>query len=167
MQTLDSDEVSIHIDAPPGDVYALVADVTRAPEFSPEIVRCTWVDGASGPVVGARFKATNKVSRGPSWTNTPVVTAASPGVEFGFSRTEKLTGTIAWRYRFEAEGTGTRVSESYEVMRPVSRVGWFVIGSLFGCRDRRAELRQGMQETLERLRACAARSPHGKASSDG
>jgi len=166
MQTLDSDEVSIHIDASPEDVYAMVADVTRTPEFSPEILSCCWLDGATGPAVGARFKATNKVARGPSWTNTPVVTAASPGREFAFSRTEKFTGTIARRYRLEPEGTGVRVTESYEVVRPVSRLGWFVIGRLFGCRDRRADLRIGMQQTLERLRECAAASPRGAPSAE-
>ena len=33
-------------------VYELVADVTRMPEFSPEIRRCSWLDGATGPAVG-------------------------------------------------------------------------------------------------------------------
>jgi hypothetical protein len=132
MQTLDSDEISLHIDASPDDVYALVADVTRTPEFSPEILRCTWLDGATGPAVGARFEAVNKVMRGPSWKNRPVVTTVESGREFAFSRTEKLSGTVAWRYRFEPEDGGTRVTESYDVTQPVSRLGWFVIGRLFG-----------------------------------
>ena len=34
MQTLDHDQVSVHIDAPPEAVYALVADVTRMSELS-------------------------------------------------------------------------------------------------------------------------------------
>ncbi len=61
MQTLDTDRVSIHIDARPEEVYDIVADVTRTPEFSPEILKCTWLDGATGPTVGARFAAVNKV----------------------------------------------------------------------------------------------------------
>ncbi len=79
MQSLDHDEVSTYIDAQPDEVYALVADVTRTPEFSPEILECVWLDGATGPGVGVRFEATNKVSRGPSWKNRPVVVAAEPG----------------------------------------------------------------------------------------
>lgn len=55
MQTLDSDEVTVHIDAHPDVVYDLIADVTRMPEFSPEVIRCEWLDGATGPAVGARF----------------------------------------------------------------------------------------------------------------
>lgn len=155
MQTLDRDELTIVIEAPPEEVYALVADVTRTPEFSPEVIHCAWVEGSTGPAVGARFQATNKVSRGRPWKNRPVVVAADPGREFAFSRTEKFSGTIIWRYRFEPLRTGTRVTESYEVTRPISRLGWFVIERLFGGHDRRGDLRQGMQQTLERLRATA------------
>ena len=158
MQRLDHDRVSAYVDAPPDQVYALVADVTRTPELSPEILRCTWLDGATGPAVGARFEAVNKVARGPAWKNRPVVTAAEPGREFAFARTERLVGTLEWRYRFAPEGSGTRVTESYEVTRPISRAGWVVI-RLFGSRDRRAELRAGMETTLRRLAEAAAGRP--------
>ena len=157
MQTLDHDHVRVHIDAPPEAVYALVADVTRTPEFSPEIQRCTWLDGAAGPAAGARFEAVNKVSRGPAWKNRPVVIAAQPGREFAFSRTERLSGTLVWRYQLEPDGSGTRLTESYEVTRPISRLGWFIIGRLFGWHDRRTELHAGMQQTLERIRETAER----------
>lgn len=157
MQTLDHDRVSVHIGAPPDVAYDLVADVTRTPEFSPEIARCTWLDGAAGPAAGARFEAVNKASRGPAWKNRPVVTAAQPGREFAFSRTEKLSGTLVWRYRLEPDGAGTRLTESYEVTRPVSRLGWFIIGRLYGCHNRRAELRAGMDQTVQRIRETAER----------
>ena len=155
MQTLDHDSVSTYMDAPPAVVYELVADVTRMPEFSPEIRRCTWLDGATGPAVGARFAAVNKVQHRPGWTNKPVVTVVEPGRVFEFARTEKFAGTVRWAYRFEPEGSGTRVTESYEVTRPISVLGWFVIGWLFGRRDRRADLRSGMEQTLERMRSVA------------
>lgn len=50
------------------------------------------------------------------------------------------------------DADGTLVTESYEVIAPVSRMGWFVIGAFYGCRDRRAELKDGMNQTLQRLR---------------
>ena len=157
MQTLDRDEVTLTIDAPRDAVYALVADVTRTPEFSPEIRRCTWLDGATGPAVGARFEAVNKAGRGPAWKNRPVVIAADPGHEFAFSRTEKGAGTLVWRYRFEPVEGGTLVTESYEVTEPITRFGWFIIGGVYGNKDRRSDLRTGMQQTLERLRVTVER----------
>jgi uncharacterized protein YndB with AHSA1/START domain len=152
IQQLDHDSVSLRVPARPEDVYAAVADVTRTPEFSPEILQCTWLDGATGPAVGARFKARNKVPNRPAWHNKPVVTVVDPGREFAFARTEAFAGTVEWTYRFEPDGDGTLITESYEVTKPLSPVGWFIIGVLFARKDRRSDLRAGMEETLQRLR---------------
>jgi uncharacterized protein YndB with AHSA1/START domain len=156
-QDFDHDTVSMRMDAPPEAVYALVADVTRTPEFSPEVLSCTWLDGATGPAVGARFKAQNKVANRPAWHNTPVVTVVDPGREFAFERSEPFGGTVEWRYRFEPDGAGTLVTESYKVIKPLSIVGWFIIGTLFARKDRRRDLRTGMTQTLERMRATVER----------
>jgi hypothetical protein len=159
MQTLDHDTVSVRMAAPADRIYELVADVTRTPEFSPEILRCTWLDGATGPAVGARFAAVNKVPRRPPWTNKPVVTAADPATKFAFARTERFAGTVEWTYELQPDGDGTLVTESYAVTKPLSPIGWFIIGTLFGRADRRADLRTGMEETLERLRSVVERAP--------
>jgi hypothetical protein len=156
MQDLDHDSVTLHMDAPPEEIYALVSDVTRTPEFSPEILECTWLDGATGPAVGARFKARNKVPNRPAWNNKPVVTVADPGRQFSFARTEPFAGTVEWTYHLEPSGAGTMVTESYSVTRKLSPIGWFVIGVLFARKDRRADLRAGMEETLQRIRRTVA-----------
>ena len=92
---------------------------------------------------------------GKRWKNRPVVTVADPGREFAFVRTEPFAGRVAWRYRFEPADGGTRVIESYEVERPVSRLGWLVIERIFKDGNRREALRAGMRCTLDRLRAAA------------
>jgi hypothetical protein len=150
-QELTTDTVERYIEASPEALYAFVADVTRTPERTPDIVRCEWLDGATGPAVGARFKSTNHQGRLPDWSNKPVVTVADPGVEFSFTRTEPFAGTILWRHRFVAEGTGTRMIESYEVIKPITIVGWFIIDTLYGMKDRRAELHASMVASLDRL----------------
>src|SRR3954447_6798253 len=83
-QELTTDQVSRRIEATPEAVYVFVSDATRTPEYSPEVVRCTWIKGATGPVVGARFRAVNSAGRVPDWPNKPVVTAADPGKAFAF-----------------------------------------------------------------------------------
>jgi uncharacterized protein YndB with AHSA1/START domain len=152
-QELTGDSVVRMIEAPPEAVYDVVADVTRTSELSPEVEHCEWLDGATGPAVGARFRARNRSRRGPAWHNTPVVTAAERGAVFAFSRSERGAGTITWQYSLEPVDGGTRVTESYRVIRPVSWFGWFVISVLYGDKDRRADLRRGMTVTLERLAA--------------
>ena len=150
-QELTTDSVERYIDAPPEALYDLIADVTRTPERTPDIVRCEWLDGATGPAVGVRFKAINKQGRGPKWSNKPVVTVADRGREFSFTRTEPFGGTILWRHRFESEGSGTRMIESYEVLEPVSVIGWFIIDTLYGLKDRRGQLRASMIASLDRV----------------
>ena len=157
MQSLDHDQVSRHIQAPAESLYDVIADITRMPELSPELVSCTWADGATGPEVGARFVAVNVAPNGRTWKNRPEVTVADRPHEFAFTRTEPMAGTVRWRYLFESDGTGTRVTESYEVERPVTRVGWFVIERIFVGKDRRAALRAGMEQTLARLAQLAER----------
>jgi hypothetical protein len=157
IQDLDHDSVSLHMRAHPESIYALVADVTRTPEFSPELVECRWLGGATGPAVGTRFKARNKMPNRPAFSNKPVVTVADPGRAFAFARTEPFGGTVEWGYEFASDGDGTLVTESYSVTKPVSRFGWFIIGTLFGRKDRRADLHAGMEQTLQRLRQVAER----------
>lgn len=149
-QELTTESVSRTIAATPEVLYAIVSDVTRTPELSPEIVHAEWIDGG-GPVVGARFRARNKMARGPSWANEPEVLVASPGREFAFVRREKTAGHVVWRYRFEPVAGGTVVTESYEVTKPVPLVGWFIIGVLFGAKNRREDLLFGMEHSLRRL----------------
>ena len=159
IQQLTHDTVSLLISADPDTIYQLVADVTRTPEFSPEIVECRWLNGATGPAVGAQFKARNKMPRRPTFSNKPVVTVVEPGRAFAFARTEPFGGTVEWRYDFTPSGAGTLVVESYTVTKPVSRIGWFIIGTLFGRKDRQADLHRGMTLTLERLRHAAEQQP--------
>jgi len=56
-------------------------------------------------------------------------------------------------------GSGTRLSESYEVLTPSP--GWlnWLVGALMGVKDREADLMQGMRITLERVRSAAEQPP--------
>lgn len=152
-QQLTTDSVDRYIEATPESLYDVISDVTRTPELSPEIVKCTWIAPATGPEVGARFKAINHAGRGPNWPNKPVVVTNDPGREFAFARTEPFAGTVEWRYRFVPEGTGTRVHESYTVTKDLTIMGWLIIDGLYGLKDRRSDLRGGMIQTLDKLAA--------------
>lgn len=149
------DEVTVEIAAPPERVYALVSDITRMGEWSPECIRCTWTMGATGPAVGARFKAKNKGKRGPAWFNTPTVTAAQPAREFAFNRSGPGIGSYTWCYVMEPTATGTRLTESFDAERPLGPVMSWVTEKWVGSTDRDADLHEGMVTTLQRLKAAA------------
>ena len=154
-ERLRHDSVSVDIAAPPEKVYELVSDITRMGEWSPECRRCTWTRGATGPTVGARFRARNKGGRGPSWFNSPKVTVADEGREFAFNRSGPGIGSYTWRYVMEPTATGTRLVESYDVERPLSKAMDWMTRKWVGSDDRDADLRQGMQTTLARIKAAA------------
>ena len=156
MERLTRDEVRLHVKADPRTLYELVSDVTRTPEWSREVVSCEWIDGATGPVVGARFKAQNK-RRWFSWSNHPEVVVADPGREFAISRTETGGGTIVWRYRFEPETSGTTVVQSYEVVRAVPMGLHWMLRIVLGVRDLRADLHENMRASLRRFADIAER----------
>ena len=149
------DSASIEIAAPPEEVYALVSDITRMSEWSPECIECTWTSGAVGPVTGARFKAKNKGRRGPAWFNTPTVTVADAGREFAFNRNGPGIGSYTWRYAFEPTPTGTRVTESYDAERPLGTVMTWLTMQWTGSQNRDEDLKAGMRTTLERIKAAA------------
>ena len=151
-----SGEARLHVNVPPEKLYAMISDVTRMGEWSPETVQCRWLDGATGPAVGARFKGSNR--RGlVRWSTKPRVVAADPGREFAFVvdlavfQREMTT----WRYRFEpAADGGTDVTESFEMMNDLP---WYIAFGerRMGIKDRKADLEAGMQRTLERIKAVA------------
>ena len=152
------DSVSTEISASPDEVYALVSDITRMGEWSPECFQCAWTKGASGPAVGAKFKARNKGGRGPAWFNSPTVTVADPGREFAFNRSGPGTGSYTWRYAMEPSPTGTLLTESFDAEKPLGSVMTWMTQIWTGSRDRDADLHQGMTTTLERIKGAAEKA---------
>jgi hypothetical protein len=147
-------EAHVHVSAPPEKLYDLVSDVTRMGEWSPETVKCQWVKGATGPAVGARFKGTNKRAF-VRWSTTPEVVAAAPGQEFAFV-TRGIGPPTRWSYRFDsAADGGTDVTESFEMEGDMP---WFITATdryLMGIKDRKADLEQAMQQTLDCIKKAA------------
>ena len=140
-------EAHVFVDAPPQVVYGVVSDVTRMGEWSPETTKCVWLDGATSAAVGARFKGSNK--RGfITWSTKPAVVVADPGREFAFD----VDTDVRWTYRFEAEGAGTRLTESFEMLRDLRWQYAFAERWLMRVKDRKADLERGMASTLERIK---------------
>jgi len=138
------------IRAESGELYDLVSDLPRMGEWSPENTGGTWVNGAEGPVVGARFKGSNR-NGWARWSTNVVVTAADPGRRFSFDVTYGPLKIANWEYRFEPDGAMTKVIETWTDHRPAlvgTAASWIV-----GIFDRPARNRQNMEATLAELAA--------------
>lgn len=147
-----ADSASVRISAPPEAIYAIVTDIAGMGRLSPECTGGKWLDGASGPAVGVRFKGTNK--RGMArWSTTNTIVTAEPGRAFAF---ETKDSGIRWSYTMEPDGEGTVVTESRTEFaeRPtLARV--FSKLFLGGVEEHDDEMRQGLVHTLERLKQVA------------
>jgi uncharacterized protein YndB with AHSA1/START domain len=149
-------EARIHVAAPPERVYALVSDVTRMGDWSPETTACEWVDGATGPAVGAWFEGTNKAGRS-TWKTRRQIDVAELGRELTFTVHAGGSPSSRWTYRFEPAGDGTDVIESMEGFRSYPLPVRLLQRLFTGVKDRASHNAAGMQRTLERIKAAAER----------
>ena len=140
---------SVVIDRDPMAVFALITDVTRTGEWSPECTSGRWVGDAAGPAVGAKFEGDNALVIGgmtvKRWTTTSEVTECVPGERFAFVAEEYTT----WKYDLEPVGTGTRVTESFD-FTTASATQRFLYETVA---RRPSSMVKGMRQTLERIKA--------------
>jgi hypothetical protein len=134
-------------------IWDLITDVSQIGRYSPETFEAEWLDGATGPALGARFRGHVKRNEiGPVYWTVCRVTACEPGREFGF---EVLVGDRAvnnWLYRLAPSGDGTDVTESFRMTSSplVNMYYWLFFGFL---RQRR-NIRD-MTKTLQRIKDAA------------
>jgi hypothetical protein len=144
------DSVTVHMAAPPDRIWELISDVTRIGSYSPETFEAEWLDGATGPALGARFRGhVKRNGKGPVYWTTCTVLASTPGREFAFGVGSADKPINTWRYRLEPVGDGTDVTESFQLADVAAiRLYWALLGWARGKTNR-----NGMRTTLERIRA--------------
>ncbi len=140
--------------ATPRQIWELVSDVTRIGELSPETFEAEWLEGASGPAVGARFRGhVRRNGRGPVYWTTCTVTRCDPERDFAFAVGAGGRTVNTWGYHLEPTAAGTEVTEWFELAdTPLTRIYWRLAG-----RARGKTNQQGMRATLERVRAIVER----------
>jgi uncharacterized protein YndB with AHSA1/START domain len=150
-------QASVHIDAPPEKVYALVADLPAMGKWSPECVSCDWKGGATEARPGAKFKGRNRIGWR-RWSTTGTVVTAEPGKELTFDISSVFGLPVArWRYVIDADNGGSRVTESMEDKRSGSVMK--LLGLLAsGVGDRGPHNQKGIEETLQKIKAAAEAS---------
>jgi hypothetical protein len=97
------------VDASAHRLYHLVTDVTRGPEWLPDVRSATWVAARPVVVSGARFE----VRLRPRWRRplTFEVEVAEPGRAFAFS---EVGGRRRWSLSFEDGPVGTELALTIE-----------------------------------------------------
>lgn len=140
--------VTVHIKAPPDRIWRLVSDVTKIGRYSPETFEAEWLDEATGPASGVRFRGhVRRNGRWPVYWTTCRITTCEPDREFAF--TVGPTALNTWRYVLEPRDDGTDVTESFQLAdKPALRLYWMILGPLRGRTNE-----NGMRATLEGIKA--------------
>lgn len=138
-------EVERKIPAPPEVVWALVSDLPRMGEWSPENNGGQWIKGATGPRPGAKFKGRNS-NGSKRWSTTVTVIDADPNERFSFLVTVGFFKIAEWSFDIYETKQGSRVVETWVDRRSefMKKLG----ANASGVHDRVAHNRAGMQETL-------------------
>ncbi len=144
------DSVTVHMDAPPERVWDLISDVTQIGRYSPETFEAEWLEGATGPAAGARFRGhVKRNGRGPTYWTPCTVVDCEPGRTFSFGVGSSDKPVNVWRYELEATAGGTDVTESFQLAdTAMLRLYWMLLGWARGRTNR-----NGMRTTLERIKA--------------
>jgi len=147
-------EATIEIAAPPAKVWSLVTDVKRMASWSPQVVK-TVVRGGGPVAQGTKFFNINR--RGLLvWPTQSMVVRFEPHTDFAFRIKENYT---VWSFALEptADG-GTRLTERRETPQGISDLSLGLTRTVLGGVSKFTdELRAGIQQTLERIKAEAER----------
>jgi len=138
------------MDAPAERIWDLVSDVTKIGRYSPETFEAEWLEGATGPAVGAKFRGHVKRNGiGPVYWTTCTVRECVPNVKFAFGVGPSDKPLNIWAYELRPAASGTDVTESFELAPTrLLRLYWALLGWARGKTNR-----NDMRTTLQRIKA--------------
>lgn len=148
---MDQLEDSIGIDAPPAAVWALVSDVRRMAEWSPQVTSTRIKDGAE-PGEGVAF--TNRNQHGElEWITHARILRFEPEQEIAFRVEENWT---VWSFHLAASDTGTVLTQRRAAPDGISQLSRDFTEALPGGTESfTAAMRDGMRQTLTGIKATA------------
>jgi uncharacterized protein YndB with AHSA1/START domain len=110
-------EVAADLAATPAQVWAVLSDPTRVGEWSHECRTVTWMDGYSRAEVGAKFRGNNQV-KGFRWSRICTITEVEPERLLVYRTSGGLPpDSTEWRFRLEAVDGGTRITQSFRILK--------------------------------------------------
>lgn len=148
---------TVHVDAPPDAVFALLTNLDRLPTLSPENQRCEFLGDSSAIDVGATFRGHNRAGDY-EWHADCVVTELEPGRRFAYEVPPKFEHATTWAYTIEPDsdadadadegGGGCTVTETFHA--PLLGLPDVYPGKIEGRRD---NLERACETTMANLKA--------------
>ncbi|NEW39613.1 SRPBCC family protein [Nocardia cyriacigeorgica] len=139
-------EAAIDIAAPPEQVWAVVSDLKRMPEFSPQCIRMMPL---GAPKAGTWTLNFNK-DGWKRWPTSSRIVRFEPNQAFAFRMNENAT---VWSYTLEPTEAGTRLIERRDVPNGVTWIVRKAIDGILGGEPAFEDaLLKGMNETLGKIK---------------
>ncbi|MGF1598860.1 MAG: SRPBCC family protein [Acidimicrobiales bacterium] len=149
---------SVYIEASPATVWSLVTDMERYGEWSSENTGGYWRKKPDGTVgtgqVGDEFVGVNRRD-GQEWKGLVEIVERDEERAFAFITGGSALNYVQWGYRLEPEGTGTRLTEHWE-LRNLSPI--MVENGEEEVARRRANAVESLGATLAAMKAAAEAS---------
>lgn len=145
-------EDQIDIAASPERVWELIHDVTRMPQWSPQVTSVRLRDGFDEITLGAKFS--NRNHHGDlEWTTHGEIVRFRAGEELAFRIEENW---VIWSFMLTPWGTGTRLSQRRQAPEGISPLSVELTDGFMGGQEVfTSSMRAGMRETLEAIKAAA------------
>lgn len=147
-------EESIEINTSADKVWAVISDLKRMGEWSPQCKKMI----VRGEPIGVGTRTININRRGPLvWPTTAKIVRFVPDQELAFKIAENRT---VWSYTIEPSADGVTVTERREAANgTTTKVSAFLVDKVFGGNDTfEVELKQGMAATLSKIKRAAEAS---------
>lgn len=139
----DSVSASTRVRATPEEVYSVISDVRRIPEWSPECSRVEVLDDVT-------FRGHNRRRLG-RWTTTAEIVTAHQSTEFTFVVRMMGKPFTRWSYEVEPTPAGSRLTETFTMCQDLSLAAWLFEQVALGVRDRRADLQGNLDQSVRAI----------------
>lgn len=146
---------SVDIDAPPEVVFGLVTSMERYGEWSSENTGGYWRKDANGNPgtgeVGDTFVGVNRDGER-EWKGPVEIVEREPNKVFAFLTGGREYNIALWKYVLEPHGSGTRLTEHYELRTLPPQIKE---GGQPALDARMNAMRTSIRATLQGIKACA------------
>jgi Polyketide cyclase / dehydrase and lipid transport len=102
-------QAEVVVAATPEVLWRLVSDIQLPAKFSSEFAGAEWLEGATGPSLGARFVGHNAHPAAGQWDTVSTISAFEPGRLFEWSVGDPDEPSSTWRFTLHPEGAATRL----------------------------------------------------------
>ncbi len=144
--------VEVLVAADPDQVMGVVADITRVGEWSHECKSATWMAGATVATPGTQFRGRNRAGLMRWGRRCEIVTAERRELVWRTVPTLLYPDSVEWTIRLHEADGGTKIEQTYHVLKIPKILDTFYAIIIPGHRDRT----DALTEDLRRLGALAA-----------